>query len=258
MKKKIELTLDEQRKIQLEILIEVDVCCRKYNIRYSLAFGSLIGAIRHKGYIPWDDDLDIMMPYEDMLKLREKLHSNMLTFHDVDTDSTYGNAFANICSNKTCRENGKGRERGIGIDVYPIIKLPSSKEQEELFFKKLAKLQTKRAFMRRMRNTMFRYFAIKRIPGYTCIIKRYRNYLVSYNDGNSNRYYIIAGPISRRDALTYDVNLFSKLTDVEFEGNLYRSIADYDFFLRKTYGDYMQLPPEEQRHPYHGQHYYWK
>ena len=66
-----EITLEERKQIQLRMLIEIDAFCRKHNIRYSLAYGTLIGAIRHKGFIPWDDDVDIMMPLPDMLRFKE-------------------------------------------------------------------------------------------------------------------------------------------------------------------------------------------
>lgn len=257
MIKNKELTFDEQRMLQLDILKEVDACCRENNIRYSLAFGTLIGAIRHKGYIPWDDDLDIMMPYEDMLRLRDcLLHSNSLCFHDVDTDPTYGNAFANICSYRTFRRSGVGKERGLGIDVYPVVKLPSDMDQEELYFSRLLRLQKRRCRMLRIRSLLFKYFSIKSFPGYSNCMIEYRNHLISYNNEESKRYYIIAG--SGRETLTYDINLFSKMTEVEFEGGFYKAIAEFDFSLRKTYGDYMQLPPENDRKPIHGQKYYWR
>ena len=253
-----QLTFDEQRKLQLDILDEVDACCRDNNLRYSLAFGTLIGAIRHKGYIPWDDDLDIMMPYDDMLKLRNCLHSDYLFFHDVDTDPSYGNAFANICSSKTYRQSGFGKERGLGIDVYPIVNLPLNIDQEEQYFSRFSILQERRYRLLRIRSLLFKYFSIKTFPGYSNSMIEYRNHLVSYNNDNSKRYYIIAGPLNRRNALTYDIDLFSKLIDVEFEGGYYKAIEQYDFYLRQTYGDYMQLPPEDKRKPVHGQKYYWK
>lgn len=252
-----ELTFDEQRELQLEILNEIDDCCNKYGIRYSLAFGTLLGAIRHKGYIPWDDDLDIMMPYRDMIRLRDSLNSNDIYFHDVDTDITYGNAFGNICSLKTFRKIGRSKERGLGIDVYPIVKLPNEKEVEDAYFVKANKLQRKRERLLRLKQRLLKYFNDFPVFGYSNTMQAFRNHLVSYDNMQSNRYYIIAGPLSRRDALTYDFDLFERVIEVEFEGRMYKAIADYDFSLSKSYGDYMQLPPVEERVPHHGQTYYW-
>lgn len=73
-----EITLEERKQIQLRMLIEIDAFCRKHNIRYSLAYGTLIGAIRHKGFIPWDDDVDIMMPLPDMLRFKELFKSETM------------------------------------------------------------------------------------------------------------------------------------------------------------------------------------
>ena len=68
--KRKQISLEEKKSIQLEMLKEIDAFCRNNNIKYSLAFGTLIGAVRHKGFIPWDDDVDIMMPLPDMLRFR--------------------------------------------------------------------------------------------------------------------------------------------------------------------------------------------
>ena len=253
-----ELSFDEQRHLQLEILNEIDDCCEQNNIRYSLAFGTLLGAIRHKGYIPWDDDLDIMMPYEDMIRLRDTLKSEDVSFHDVDTDKSYGNPFGNICSLKTYRRIGRSKERGLGIDVYPVVKLPAEKNVEEEYFLKAQRLQRARERMLRLKQRLLRYIRIVHVPGYSNTMKAFRNHLVSYDRTQSSHYYIIAGPLSRRNALTYDFDLFERVIEVEFEGKMYKAIAEYDYSLKKTYGDYMQLPPENKRHPIHCQHYYWK
>lgn len=253
-----ELTFDEQRSVQLDILKEVDVVCRREKIKYSLAFGTLLGAIRHNGYIPWDDDLDIMMPYEDMIRLRDSLKSDKITFYDVDTDKTYGNAFGNICSNLTYRRVGRTNDRGIGIDVYPIVRIPNNSKVVNSFFEKAEKLQKYRCAMLRLRSFLQGRLSVHTIPFYHYVIKKFRNHLVSHNSMVSSRYYIIAGPLDMRSKMIYNEDLFNSLTMLQFEDGEFPGISNYDLFLTMRYGDYMQLPPKEQRHPYHGQHYYWK
>ena len=253
-----ELTFEEQRLVQLEILKEIDAVCRRERIKYSLAFGTLLGAIRHQGYIPWDDDLDIMMPYEDMIRLRMSLHSNQIKFYDIDTDKTYGNAFANICSLKTYRKIGKAKERGLGIDVYPIVKIPSDEQQQENFFRKAERLQSRRSFFLKARLFLLSRYSINSLFGYHKSIKAFRDFLISQMSGISKSYYIIAGPLRLRKNMIYNEDLFETMTTVIFEGEEYPAIANYELFLRMRYGNYMVLPPEEERKPYHGQHYYWK
>lgn len=253
-----ELTFEEQRLLQLDILHEVDLVCKRESIKYSLAFGTLLGAIRHKGYIPWDDDLDIMMPYTDMLRLREALRNPDVRFYDIDTSKYYGNPFGNICSEKTYRLIGKKKERGLGIDVYPIVKLPSTQEGVDVFFDSAEHLQSKRLRALSIRQFMLRHFSFCPPIGFKKRIKNFRDHLVSYNTFESSYYYIIAGPLSLRKKMIYDEDLFKNMIEVDFEGRKYPSIALYDKFLTMRYGNYMQLPPEDQRHPYHGQRYYWE
>lgn len=95
-----EIIFEERKQIQLQMLIEVDEFCRKHKIRYSLAYGTLIGAIRHKGFIPWDDDVDIMMPLPDMLKFRDLFKSETMRYCDVDTDPKYQYAFQELLIHK--------------------------------------------------------------------------------------------------------------------------------------------------------------
>lgn len=252
------ISMEDQKRIQLEILEEIDSFCREKRIRYSLAFGTLLGAIRHKGYIPWDDDLDIMMPYEDMIRLRDEFKSTLYFFHDIDTDSTYGNPFGNICSLKTYRKHGRGIERGLGIDVYPIVRIPQNTEEEQRYFSLLLRFQKRRQVLLRLRYYLFRHFNISRFPGYSRCMREYRDCFITSNINELSRYYIVAGTVSRRNVFTYDLDLFDALTEVEFEGRTFMAISKYDLYLTQTYGDYMKLPPEEQRHPYHCQEYYWK
>lgn len=252
-----ELTFEEQRILQLEILKEVDEVCKRESIKYSLAFGTLLGAIRNNGYIPWDDDLDIMMPYEEMLRLRNAFHSENNKFYDIDSDKTYGNAFGNICSLKTYRLNGKIKERGLGIDIYPIVRIPQEEKEEELFFLIAERLQRFRSLYLKTSRFLKKHFGVNYMLGYHKCMKSFRDHLVSQYDSDSSRYYIIAGPLNIRDKMIYNDNLFDKMTTVLFEGEAFPVIAKSDLFLRMRYGNYLELPPVEERKPYHEQHYFW-
>lgn len=252
------ISFEEAKLLQLNILDEVNEVCRCNTLKYSLAFGTLLGAIRHKGYIPWDDDLDIMMPYDDMCKLKRCLHSSDITFYDIDTDPSYGNPFGNICLNQTYRKLGRRKERGLGIDVYPFVVIPDNSEEESSFFLHAAYLQNKRKHMLTFRTRMMKYFGFCPDMGFRNTIKEYRDFLVSNNGKEYSRYYVIAGPLEIRDKMIYNENLFSSQSVAQFEGKEYPIIQHYDYFLRLRYGDYMKLPPEDQRYPYHGQSYFWK
>ena len=252
-----EITLEERKQVQLNMLIEIDAFCRKHNIRYSLAYGTLIGAIRHKGFIPWDDDVDIMMPLPDMLKFKEFFRSETMCYCDVDTDKKYKYAFSRIANTKTYNKDGLiSTSYGICIDLYPVLGLPLSIEGIEQFFKDASIELKRRLRIIRLTSIMLRYLPIKYFKGFNKAMKRYRNVLFQYPYEGTKYFFTNGGELEMRNVHEFD--LFEQLIEVPFEGHKFLSIARYDEYLRRFYGDYMQLPPEDQRVPYHGGHYYWK
>ena len=255
---KKELSFEERKKIQLDMLDEIDAFCIANNIRYSIAFGTLLGAIRHKGFIPWDDDVDIMMPLPDLLKFKQLFKSENLKYLDVDIDSQYGFPFSRIAHKHTYNKEGVfSKSYGICIDLYILINLPNN---SNAFFNDLIPLYAKRINANKWRKRIIRYLPFNILPNYNKIQISCRDYLFNncVNYGSNNSYYVIAGPLKIRNKTTYDRDLFKSLSYIQFEDRKYMAISEWNYFLSLMYGNYMQLPPEDQRHPYHGGHYYWK
>lgn len=259
MKKKI--TLDERKKIQLEMLAEIHDFCTSHGIRYSLAYGTLIGAIRHKGFIPWDDDVDLMMPLPDMLRFKKEFESDKLKYCDIDTESHFGFDFSRISYQPTYRKVGMiNKTYGVNIDLYPIVNLPESVAAQNVFFEKYQKLEDKRHRYIKWRYRFIKLFPINSIWGYDKAIKRVRDFSLfnSLEYGSTSFYYVVSGPISEKGGCIYRYDLFKELVPVKFEGLTLSAVSSYDDFLRHYYGDYMQLPPESERHPYHSDNYFWR
>jgi len=263
MKKEREkrISLEEKKVIQLEMLKEIDTFCRRNGLRYSLAFGTLLGAVRHKGFIPWDDDVDIMMPLPDMLCFKTQFHSETMKYCDVDTVKHYDYPFSRIAHNGTYNKKGLiYRDYGICIDTYPIVSLPSEGDLQNCYFNEAALVQKERERFILWQRRIIRYLPIISIPGYDTIQKRYRDQLInnSLPYGSTSSYYAVAGPLSIRNRTMYDRDIFRQLIDLKFENHSFLCIKEYDYFLSLMYGDYMTPPPENQRHPYHGERYYWR
>lgn len=256
MRKEIEL--EERRSIQLEMLKEIHSFCNSNNIRYSLAYGTLLGAIRHKGFIPWDDDLDIMMPLPDMFKFKVLFKSEKLKYCDIDTEKNFNFPFSRISYLPTYRRMGFYKEYGISIDLYPVCQIPDTKETQNEYFQKLANLYERREKVRGI-NAKFRKCFSLSFPMYKSALRDIRDFICNNCEyGSTNTYHVVAGPISTRNKRIYDYDIFKDIILVEFENIRANAISCYSDFLRVCYGDYMQLPPESERHPYHNGHYYWR
>lgn len=254
------VTFEEKKTIQLEMLKEIDAFCRIHNIKYSLAFGTLLGAIRHKGFIPWDDDVDIMMPLPDMLKFRDEFHSETMKYYDIDTDTQFRYAFARIADTRTYSQAGLiYQSYGVCIDLYTVVSVPDSYEEQHFFYHKAVQLEKISDFWGKWRSRAIRYLPIKTIPFYRRAVRRFTEHLrYSLQYGETKSFYIIAGPICLYPKMSYNTDLFNNTVDVEFEGNKFKAISNYDMYLTLRYGDYMTPPPESQRRPYHGGSYFWR
>lgn len=256
-----ELSLEERKAVQLEMLNEIDAFCRENEIKYSLAFGTLLGAVRHKGFIPWDDDLDIMIPLSELDKFKTKFVSDNLKYIDVDNESNYLYHFSRITDKRTYDVlSNQQKAYGICIDLYIIANVPDNHNERERFFAEFEELQRKRVNLINWNSRCYRYLHLPfQIPGIRHIVKKMRDLFIKGNKyGSTNTYYALAGLPELRNKMIYDRDLFNNMTELEFEGKEYKCIQDYDYFLTLRYGDYMQLPPVENRVPYHEGHYYWK
>lgn len=257
---KKEITLEERKKIQLEMLIEIDSFCRTHNIRYILAFGTLLGAIRHKGYIPWDDDVDISMPLEDMIRFKNEFKSDKLKYIDIETDDTYDHIFPRIYHVGTYQRIGHLlRGYGVNIDVYPMFEVCDERDDRSNQIQSLSTLFNKFREASKYKRRLNKFIPLKSFWGFKSILTKYRDsYIKTFYNKNGKTYHCLAGPLDKFELHTFDFNPFEEVFDTEFEGCKFIVPIKYHKYLTKRYGDYMQLPPEDQRHPYHGGKYYWK
>lgn len=132
---KKEITMEELRAIQLDILDKIHAFCTEHGIRYSLGGGTLLGAVRHKGYIPWDDDIDIMLPrpdYERFLKEFDGKYAELNLQH-YGNDNTCCIPFAKVYDNRTVLIE-KLQKSGIYIDVFPIDGLPEESKIKDYLY----------------------------------------------------------------------------------------------------------------------------
>ena len=254
------VTDEDIKRIQLKILLEVDEFCQKNSIKYVITAGTLIGAIRHKGYIPWDDDIDICMPRCDYERFINAFESKSCYVDSFEKNDKFLFPFAKVCDRSTLliEDTEKNSKLGINIDVFPEDGVPDGKRgikharhvlslskmlkvkqtklsKERLLFKNVVLLIAKIILL-----PMTRKFIIKRI------IKVAKRFEISGCSDVCNLVWGV-GPKG-----IYPKSFFDKIIKVPFEGHLFSAISEYDAWLRKIYGDYMVLPPEAKRITHHG------
>lgn len=261
--------LDELKKIQMDILEVVDKFCLDNNIHYSLACGSLLGAIRHKGYIPWDDDIDIYIPrkeYERFVRIfpKELDHISLIS---MERDSQWNRAYAQAFDNRTVmNEYAKTPVKvGVYIDVYPVDSVPNS-DKEWLRYNKVRRLliriyELKYIPFRRKRvlrkSVILLLGKILLLPISSRILAIIINrYAQIYNGkGCSRSFECVQGMLQKRP---FKSSLMTDLSRVPFEDRHFMVMTDFDAYLSNGYGNYMQLPPKEKQKSHHQFEAYWK
>lgn len=249
---------------QIDMALEVKRICRKYNLKYFLTYGSMLGAVRHHGFIPWDDDLDIGMPREDYEKFVNLCSSELDEDYQLITwenDKDYANIYAKMMIRGSKYEEHEMRyadaTKGIFIDVFPYDHYPRG--NTSVLRKKIKILRfmiyskCKYAFdnysiFYKAMSRVLRIILIPVTKKYLCNIlgnveKKYNSIdcekIINYNAGSRGKDWIYSEDID-------------ELIEVDFEGYRFNIIKNYDEFLSHYYGDYMTPPPLDKRENRHG------
>lgn len=252
--------LKKIHKIELSALVKFDEVCRKYNIRYSLAAGTMLGAIRHHGFIPWDDDIDVIMLREDLKRLRKVDVSEWGSeyfYQSHQTDSRYLYTFDKLRVNGTyfgekALEGTGIKHTGVYIDIFSVEKVPENfKQNIQVFQFNMIRL----LFMAKYINIDFRKGMEKKIAKILRmflknvsdekLFEKYVKIITKYNNTNSEKYRAFTSFNARKEV--YKEKYFDELIDVEFEGKSFKVTKYYDEILTKLYGNYMNLPPKNQQ-----------
>lgn len=259
------LTLREMQMEELNILVDFDDFCCRYGIRYSLADGTLLGAVRHKGFIPRDDDVDIYVPREDYERFLSIYEQNekyrLLTFRN---DPKYPYPYAKICSCRTylreeCSiEEFSTENMGVNIDIFPTDGLETPNSWFFWWKNKRFHSLISTVTMRSRNHFSFRrafWSFLLRIIGITPY-----QLLCAWDDFTKK---CMGKPCAKMGVpFTWsggvlDTAMWNHLVKLEFEGHQFWAFQDYDTFLTKEYGDYMTPPPPEKRAS-HENHAFWR
>ena len=233
--------LRRQQLRMLDILTEVDRICKKNGIRYWLSSGTLIGAIRHGGFIPWDDDLDIEMLRSDYLRLMDVLPAELpdyLALQSHETDENYFYFYAKVRDRRSYLEETNSydrhfKEKGIYIDIFPL-------ERQRLWIHRLGELAFGHAY-KIWRTSTNDEEAIKKVKRIFNINRKVVHPLLRGLNRICGAHIITSGQSSPYHNPRHENDIFPLKQHI-FEGRMFPVPGNSDRVLRLIYGDYMQLP----------------
>lgn len=257
--------MNDLQKAVLEILIDVDKVCRENDITYFLDSGTALGAVRHGGFIPWDDDIDIGMPrddYEKFLKIAQEKLGDEYFVQTLDTEKKYYQIFAKIRKNGTkfvepATRNVK-MHQGIYIDVFPYDCIERERAVESL--QELDQLRYRLhcmtlpdcmevpsksiKYIKKEIKTRIKFFVFK-LYGRQKTIEKINNLI--YENSNKKEDCVLVSYAYNIFPLIFEQNIFFPAKEIMFEEHSFFVQHDVDKYLTLIYGDYMQLPDEENR-----------
>lgn len=259
-----ELKLNEIKEIEIQLLKEFKSYCETHKLKYFLSNGTLLGAIKYNGFIPWDDDIDVIMPRDDYNRFVKEFPSNeKIKLLNEETCENYFFSFAKLSDLSTLIQNQtilKNYECGIHIDIFPLDKWEENKKKASKKAKRIQKLCKKlcfsishfcqgRSWLRTCAKNMIIFYT--QIKGPTYYRKKLRNVIKNALDKSGTEYCgCLVWPIyGAREIIPTEA--FSKTIFVEFEGDKYPAPIGYDVYLRSLYGDYENDPPSKKQRSHH-------
>jgi len=254
----------EQRTILVDLMVEFDSFCRKNNLKYYLIAGTLLGAVRHSGFIPWDDDVDVCMFRKDYDKFIEMYSASSPKYKllSLDTDKNYYYPFAKLVNDETVLIESENAPRNLGLylDIFPFDNCPGETLQEA------CRNIDKTKFLRALRNLKMIDFSRERhlykniilmlgkVLSFSLSCRRLSQFLsdkAKKNQSISCRYVGELVNTAYGHGEVFDRDCFGEGTNIVFEGHEFIAPKNYDCVLKSMYGDYMKLPPVEERKSHH-------
>lgn len=250
--------LRELQLCELNILDEIVRICRKHNIKYYLYGGTLLGAVRHKGFIPWDDDMDIVMPRKDFDRFAKACRTDLspqVYYQTCFTDKQYPMLYAKIRKHDTyvCEEKwlNKSMHQGVCVDIFPLDRFPKNRFLGSLVLN-LSYIYHRAVTFEDCRHRRISVYIISRFLKLfpNTFIYRLRDWLLRMTNALSGKtYYCSFGSHYRPLRLrVLRSEWFGEGTPLEFEGKMYVAPSQWEKYLLHLFGEtYMQLPPEDKR-----------
>lgn len=256
------------KRIQLDIMDAIHHFCVKHHIKYSIAYGTLLGAIRHGGYIPWDDDIDIVMlrpDYERFLKEFKDSEGRYLISEARITKAQFF-PFAKVHDSHTIwYQKGNNMDTGVFVDIFPLDDLDDTEEES---IARVSKYHYMWNFCIAKNNHWGMMTTLKKNIGLMVFKLLYClkpanqtacNFIEeckSLHNPSSKYVGYIGGKYVKNNIIPRA--FLDALRPIKFEDREYLAMQEYDSYLTRTYGDYMKLPPENQRLPHSNEGVYWK
>lgn len=280
------ITMDEMKSIELEMLKDVAAFCDKNHIRYYLCGGTLLGAVRHKGFIPWDDDIDIIMPRPDYLKFVSTYNGATERYYvkSIENDPQYWRTFAKVFDARTfLKEDAISVEKpgnAVFIDIFPSDGLPPSRWKQRILFKEQEFLnflyhgsawtytrshkyndsKSQFAKAKGIIRTILKFVAV------TVLHPLPTRKLIRIINANASKY-----PFDESEEVAAIVDCayggarerisrakYAPRIEFDFEGCKFWGPAGYEEYLTHLYGNYMEMPPVDRRVTHHDFEAYWK
>ena len=258
-----ELSLKDIQKHSLDVLLHVHDFCVAHDIPYTLAYGTLIGAVRHKGFIPWDDDIDIIMTRANFERFVMEYESSADFKLVAPCDKKSYLAFARVCDCKetlvACRTPWSAYTTGVWVDIFPMDSVDDDENKHKVRYEKVHEQWRKLAIPRGAKSPFSRQWGIggnvkilvkKLMSCNGCgVRKKVEAFIAEIQDKAYASSSHCAQLACCDEYGFYEKKDFEEYTTLEFEGHQLMVIKEYDKVLRLLYGDYMQLPPESSRVP---------
>lgn len=253
--------LKKLQKIELELLVEFDRICRKHNIPYSIDGGTLLGAVRHGGFIPWDDDADVIVnraAYDKFLQVVDKeLDTSRFYYQDLDRTDGYRWGYGKLRRKGTefirLNQEYMPYEQGIFLDVFVCDNVPDNYIHRSIV--NFHSYLYRKAFysevgVHNAQGLAQICYRVLSLIGEGKLKRKYKKYVAYRNKKKTNWVKCLTFPACNR-IYGYKREWYEDTIDIKFEGVILKGCKKYDEYLSFLYGDYMQLPPVEKRkvHP---------